>query len=73
MKTGTMGMKWMAAAMLAVLQAGAAYATEGVVVGDAYVNSAHPAVNYGNLSNLYVNSTGTALLQFDLSALPAGT
>ena len=66
-------MKWMAAAMLAVLPVGAAYATEGVVVGDAYVNSAHPAMNYGSLSNLYVNSNGTALLQFDLSALPAGT
>jgi hypothetical protein len=66
-------MKWMAAAILAVLPVGAAYATEGVVVGDAYVNSAHPAVNYGSLSNLYVNGNGTALLQFDLSALPAGT
>jgi hypothetical protein len=66
-------MKWMAAAILAVLPVGAAYATEGVVVGDAYVNSAHPAINYGGLSNLYVNSNGTALIQFDLSALPAGT
>ncbi len=67
------GMKWIVAAMLMVLSAGAAHATEGVVVGDAYVNSAHPATNYGGLSNLYVNSNGTALIQFDLSALPAGT
>ena len=66
-------MKWMAAAILAVLPVSAARATEGVVVGDAYVNSAHPAVNYGSLSNLYVNNNGTALLQFDLSSLPAGT
>jgi hypothetical protein len=66
-------MKWMAAAMLMVLSAGAAHATEGVVVGDAYVNSAHPATNYGALSNLYVNNNGTALIQFDLSALPTGT
>jgi hypothetical protein len=68
-----MWMKWMAAAMLTVLSASAAHATDGTVVGDAYVNSAHPATNYGGLSNLYVNSTGTALIQFDLSSLPAGT
>jgi len=73
MKKNAIWMKWMAAAILAVLTAGAAHATEGVVVGDAYVNSAHPATNYGALSNLYVNSNGTALIQFDLSALPAGT
>jgi len=40
---------------------------------DAYVNSAHPSTNYGNLSNLYVGNGGTALIQFDLSSLPAGT
>ena len=73
MKMSAMGMKWMAAALLAALPASMAYATEGVVVGDAYVNSGHPAVNYGSLSNLYVNSNGTALIQFDLSSLPAGT
>ncbi|MGD0548686.1 MAG: DNRLRE domain-containing protein, partial [Terracidiphilus sp.] len=66
-------LRWIAAAMLTVLPSGAAYATEGVVVGDTYVNSAHPAVNYGSLSNLYVNGNGTALIQFDLSSLPAGT
>ncbi len=71
--TQRMWMKWMAAAMLTVLSASAAHATDGTVVGDAYVNSAHPATNYGGLSNLYVNSTGTALIQFDLSSLPAGT
>ncbi len=73
MKISTNGIKWMTAAMLAVLPVSVAYATEGVVVGDAYVNSAHPLVNYGSLSNLYVNGNGTALLQFDLSSLPAGT
>jgi len=65
--------KWIAAAVLAGLSVGVAYATEGVVVGDTYVNSAHPSVNYGALSNLYVNSNGTALIQFDLSSLPSGT
>jgi hypothetical protein len=44
----------------------------GVVAGDADVNSAHPATNYGSRSNLYVKGNGTALLQFDLSSLPAG-
>ncbi len=43
------------------------------MVADAYVNSTHPAVNYGSLSNLYVSGTGKALIQFDLSSLPAGT
>jgi len=63
----------MAAAMLMVLSASTAYATDGVVVGDAYVNSAHANTNYGGLSNLYVNANGTALIQFDLSSLPLGT
>jgi len=63
----------MAAAMLMVLSAGVAHATDGTVAGDAYVNSAHATTNYGGLSNLYVNSSGTALIQFDLSSLPAGT
>jgi len=63
----------LAAAVLLVLSATAAHATEGVVVSDAYVNSAHPSSNYGSLSNLYVNGTGTTLIQFDLSSLPAGT
>jgi hypothetical protein len=66
-------MKWMAATVLTVVPAVAAHASEGVVVADAYVNSAHATTNYGSLSNLYVNSNGTALLQFDLSSLPAGT
>jgi hypothetical protein len=65
--------RWVAAAAIMALSAAAAHATEGVVVADAYVNSAHPTTNYGNLSNLYVNSAGTALIQFDLSSLPAGT
>ncbi len=65
--------QWLAAAVLMVLSAPVAHATEGVVVGDAYVNSLHATTNYGSLSNLYVNSTGTTLIQFDLSSLPAGT
>ena len=63
----------MAAAMLMVLTAGVGHATDSTVVGDAHVNSAHATTNYGGLSNLYVNSSGTALIRFDLSSLPAGT
>lgn len=50
-----------------------ASATDVALVGDASVNSAHPSVNYGALSNLYVASGNTAFLQFDLSTLPTGT
>ena len=64
--------RWMAA-MLMTLPTVAAHATEGVVVADTYISSAHPSNNFGSLSNLYVNSNGTTLIQFDLSSLPAGT
>ena len=72
-KTSAVWMKRTAAAMLMVLSAGAAHATEGVVVGDTYVSSLYSTVNFGGLSNLYVSGSGTALIQFDLSSLPAGT
>jgi Phage Tail Collar Domain/Collagen triple helix repeat (20 copies) len=65
--------KFIAAAGLAVLAMGTAHATDATVVGDAYVNSAHPSTNYGGLSNLYVGNSGTTLIQFDLSSLPPGT
>jgi hypothetical protein len=50
-----------------------ASALDAVLSGDAGVNSAHPGVNYGALSNLYVGNGNTTFLQFDLSSLPAGT
>ena len=65
-------MKWLAVAGM-VLATCAANATEATVAGDAYVNSAYPSTNFGGLTNLYVGSGGTALIQFDLSSLPAGT
>jgi hypothetical protein len=43
------------------------------LVGDAHVSSAQPAVNSGTLSNLNVGGAYTALVQFDLGTLPAGT
>ena len=56
-----------------MLSVGLAHATDASVVGDTYVNSTFPSVNFGGLSNLYVGTNGTALIQFDLSSLPAGT
>lgn len=60
---------------LAVLSAAAlpAFAVEATLVADAHVNSALPAVNSGAISNLKVGAGYTALLQFDLSTMPAGT
>lgn len=53
--------------------AGPAWAVEATLVADAHVNSALPTVNSGAISNLNVGAGYTALLQFDLSMLPAGT
>jgi hypothetical protein len=50
----------------------AAYATEVALTGDAHVSVARSTTNFGTLSNLYVGNGSTALLQFDLSTLPAG-
>jgi hypothetical protein len=50
-----------------------AFAVEATLVADAHVNSVRPGVNSGAISNLNVDGGYTALLQFDLSTLPAGT
>ena len=50
-----------------------AWGQDATLVGDAHVSSAQPAVNSGTLSNLNVGGVYTALVQFDLSMLPAGT
>lgn len=50
-----------------------AVAVEATLVADAHVNSALPGANSGAISNLKVGGGYTALLQFDLSTLPAGT
>ncbi len=46
---------------------------QATLVGDAHVSSAQPTVNAGTLSNLNVGGGYTALVQFDLGTLPAGT
>jgi hypothetical protein len=50
-----------------------AQAAQATLVADAHVNSALPTVNSGAISNLDAGGGYTALLQFDLSMLPAGT
>jgi hypothetical protein len=57
---------WLASALPAL-------AVEATLVADAHVNRALPDVNSGAISNLNVGAGYTALLQFDLSALPSGT
>ena len=48
-------------------------ATDVALIGDAHVSSSRPATNFGTIANLYVGNGNTALVQFDLSSLPAGT
>lgn len=50
-----------------------AWATQATLVADAHVNRALPGVNSGAISNLNVGGGYTALVQFDLGVLPAGT
>ncbi|GAA3749622.1 DNRLRE domain-containing protein [Terriglobus aquaticus] len=47
-----------------------AHAAQSTLLADTYVTSLRPSTNYGSLTNLYVNANSTALLRFDLSALP---
>jgi hypothetical protein len=63
---GMMCAAWLAAAL-------PAFAVEATLVADAHVNAALPGNNSGSISNLNVGGGYTALLQFDLSALPMGT
>jgi Collagen triple helix repeat (20 copies) len=51
----------------------AANAAQVALIGDASVSTARPSTNFGTLANLYVGNGSSALLQFDLGTLPAGT
>jgi hypothetical protein len=61
------------AGLLSALACSANAGAQVTLVGDAHVSSAEPAVNFGSLSNLRVGGGYSALTQFDLSLLPAGT
>lgn len=63
---------WASVALLLLGSARVAQATEATLIADAHVSSARPSVNSGTISNLYVGSGYTALMQFDLGSLPAG-
>jgi hypothetical protein len=51
----------------------AAFAADVPLSADAYVSTAAPTANYGATSTLNVAPNASALLRFDLSALPNGT
>jgi hypothetical protein len=59
--------------VMAVCASGSMWGQQATLVGDAHVSSAQPGVNSGALSNLNVGGGYTALVQFDLGMLPAGT
>ena len=66
--------KWMlgvCAASLA-LTPGLANAAGANASADTYVNSGSPGTNYGSATAVNVGGGNTGLIQFDLSALPAG-
>jgi hypothetical protein len=58
---------------LSILLAFTARATDAPLLSDAHISSAHPGTNFGGLTNLAVGNGNTALMQFNLSTLPAGT
>jgi hypothetical protein len=66
---------WLAALVIvaALTSPERAAAVEAPLLADAHVNSARPGTNSGAISNLNVGAGYTALVQFDLAALPAGT
>src|SRR3984885_1319371 len=60
-------------ALMAVFVARGALATNAPFSADTSMSTAHPNMNFGALSNLYVGDGNTTLVQFDPSSLPAGT
>jgi hypothetical protein len=62
----------LALCLAAIVTLPSAHATDVALTGDAHVSSGRTTTNFGTLSNLYVGNGNTALLQFDLSTLPAG-
>jgi hypothetical protein len=63
----------LAVALIAVALSGPALATTSPVQADTFFSSAAKNTNYGDNVGLKVSATQSALVQFDLSTLPAGT
>ena len=61
------------AAFLGIAAEERALAVEATLVADTHVNSARATANSGAISNLNAGGGYTALLQFDLGTVPAGT
>ena len=57
----------------AALLAPVARAADKPLVGDTYLTAASPATNFGGAPTLNVAPNSPALVQFDLSSIPAGT
>ena len=66
-------LRWILLALFALLRCGIAQATEATVVGDTFVDINHTTTNYGTAEAVGVGNGRTALIQFDLGSLPAGT
>jgi collagen type VII alpha len=64
-------MRWLGLMCLLLMPVGVR--AQATLVADAHVSSVRPDVNAGTLTNLNVGGGYTALVQFDLSMLPAGT
>lgn len=50
-----------------------AFGADGLLTGDTYISSANAAGNFGSQTVMGVGSGATALVQFNLGTLPAGT
>src|SRR5580693_1223571 len=49
-----------------------AWAADAPLTGDTFISSTSPTANYGRMAFMNVSATNSALVQFDLSNLPAG-
>jgi hypothetical protein len=67
-----LGLRLSLLALIEVFVAREALATDATLSADTSISTAHPTVNFGGLSNLYVGNGNTTLIHFDLSSLPAG-
>lgn len=65
--------RWLTVSVLLLCVSGVASATQATLTGDTFLSASRASSNFGALSNLYVGNGNTALLQFNLAALPAGT
>jgi hypothetical protein len=51
----------------------AAFASDGLLTGDAYISSTNPTSNFGGTATMFAGGGATSIMQFSLSTLPSGT